>query len=459
MTTIAKPNQGVSPRNADRSRRLRSIVSSVGLAVVVALIAVSAYRFFAIGGDGSDARGGSPGVGATGGGSVADEIASLEATPAADRTASEWRDLSGLYVQRAAEIEDPTFYARSRNALASISGPDTTTFETNVAWAALELAAHQFPPALAYAQAAYAQRPTDADALAVLVDAEVENGLYAQAVQHADEWVALRADLASLSRQSYLRELYGDPEGGIVAMNQAVAAAQPGTAERATLEAYLGDQYFGIGDLEKAEIAYRASLATEPENLLGEVGLARIQGTTDQLEPAIDRLTAIAVDTPAPNVTGLLGELQLIAGQQDAAAKSFAKMAERYQLFEDSTADASLESAIEAANYGIPAEAVGHAERAYQGRQSVFTADAMGWALTRAGRASEAIPFVEESLALGTKSASFELHAAFAYDAAGDQGRAQGALLRSFEFNPWVYPGLRPETAALADRLGITHPW
>ncbi len=425
----------------------------VGVGLVLVLVAASVWRFVSFGDDQAAA----PALAGSGG--VAEQITVLEARSSADPdNAQVWQQLGLLYIARAAEIEDPTFYVRSRAALDRATALAPGDFEVTASRAALELAAHQFAPALVLARQAHQQRPSSPDGYAVLVDAEVETGHYDDALTHIEEWLSIKPDLSALSRLSYLRELHGDPTGAILAMTQAVEAGRGTPGDRATAEAYLGDQYFATGDLRRAERAYRASLVDAPENLLGEVGLARVMASQGDAAVARDRLAEIAITTPAPNVTELLGELNLLTGRPDAAAQAFTMMRERYELFERSGADASLEQAVVAANYGDTTDAVRHAQEAYQGRQSVFTADAMGWALTRAGRPDEAIPYVLDALSLGTRSASFNLHAAFAYEATGDLQQARDHLRSALDINPWIYPGLWPEVDSLALRLDVPPP-
>lgn len=449
-----RPAAGGSHRAGPGSRsRLRDRWPTlVGACLVVIVAASSVWRFasFTEAGPAGRSVGAPPGV--------AEQIAGLEARAADADSAEVWRELGVLYIARAAEIEDPSFYVRSRDALDRAAALAPDDFEVVAARAALELAAHRFAPALELARAAHALRPGSPDGYAVLVDAEVETGHYEEALAHLEEWLAAKPDLSSLSRLSYLRELHGDPEGAILAMTQAVAAGSATPADRATAEAYLGDQHFATGDLERAERAYTASLANAPGNLIAEVGLGRVMAARGDGAAARDRLAGIASATPAPNVTELLGELNLLTGRPDAAASAFAAMRERYELFERSGADASLEQAAVAATYGDPTEAVRHADEAHRGRRSVFTADAMGWALTRAGRADEALPYVREALRLGTRSPSFHLHAAFAYEAIGDVEQARVHLRASLEANRWIYPGFWPTVDDLASRLGLPRP-
>ena len=95
--------------------------------------------------------------------------------------------------------------------------------------AGVELSLHEFAKAKKTGEAAIDLNPYNAAIYGVLVDAHVELGDYETAVEMADRMVAIRPDLRSYSRVSYLREIHGDVEGAIAAMTMAVKAGVPGT--------------------------------------------------------------------------------------------------------------------------------------------------------------------------------------------------------------------------------------
>jgi Flp pilus assembly protein TadD len=58
----------------------------------------------------------------------------------------------------------------------------------------------------------------------------------------------------------------------------------------------------------------------------------------------------------------------------------------------------------------------------------VRSADALGWALTRAGRPREALPWARRALALGSRDPSFRYHAGIAARDAGRRAPARARL-------------------------------
>ena len=93
------------------------------------------------------------------------------------------------------------------------------------------------------------QDPFDSDALAVLVDADVELGRYDDAATNLQHLLDLRPGLPAYSRASYLRELHGDLPGAEQAMHQALTAGAGDRFDVATVTTFLGDLAFGSGDL------------------------------------------------------------------------------------------------------------------------------------------------------------------------------------------------------------------
>jgi hypothetical protein len=109
-------------------------------------------------------------------------------------------------------------------------------------------------------------------------------------------------------------------------------------------------------------------------------------------------------------------------------------------------------------DHGDANRAVELSRAAYTNRRTVFTADALGWALTRAGRATEAMPYMREATSLGTASVAVQTHAAAALAATGDADAARQMLQRVLDRNPWTAPSVRTAAVGLARSLGMDLP-
>ncbi|MEO1260321.1 MAG: tetratricopeptide repeat protein [Bacteroidota bacterium] len=142
--------------------------------------------------------------------------------------------------------------------------------------AGVQLSLHQFPEAKASGEQAVALNPYNAQVYGVLVDANVEMGQYDAAVHMADRMMSIRPDLRSYSRVSYLREIHGDAEGAIGAMEMAVQSGHPTLEETAWAMLTLGELYQNYGDPNKAITVFETTLLHRPGHPFAIGALANI---------------------------------------------------------------------------------------------------------------------------------------------------------------------------------------
>ncbi len=132
--------------------------------------------------------------------------------------------------------------------------------------AGVQLSLHQFPEALKTGKEAVILNPYNAQVYGVLVDAHVEMGGYGEAIKMADRMISIRPDLRSYSRVSYLREIHGDVEGAIEAMEMAVKSGHPALEETAWAMLTLGELYERYGEPNKALAVYEEILQHRPNH-------------------------------------------------------------------------------------------------------------------------------------------------------------------------------------------------
>ncbi|MDQ3537543.1 MAG: hypothetical protein M3415_01910, partial [Actinomycetota bacterium] len=106
-----------------------------------------------------------------------------------------------------------------------------------------------------------------------------------------------------------------------------------------------------------------------------------------------------------------------------------------------------------------PAAAVRLGRRAWRARpDNIYAADALAWALHRAGRDTEALPLMRRALRLGTSDALLRYHAAEVFAGAGRDQQARQQLRAARDTDPWFSPHHQPSAGALARRLGLRAP-
>jgi tetratricopeptide (TPR) repeat protein len=306
-------------------------------------------------------------------------------------------------------------------------------------------ARHQFREALQLGKQAKAINPTVPRIYGVIADAQTELGLYDDAVQTLQTMIDMRPDLSSYSRISYARELHGDIEGAVEAMQAAVTASGPATENSAWVRVQLANLYFTQGDLAHAEQEYQRTLTLLPNYVYAQAGLGRVRAAQGKLDEAIGLYQNAIARIPLPEFVIALGETQQAAGQAAEAAKQYDLVRAMQQLFKANGVDTDLELALFDADHGqAPAATVALARDAYARQPSVKAADTLAWALFKAGQTAEARRYADQALRLGTHDPLMLYHAGTIAQAQGDSVAARDWLTRSLERNPSFSPLYAP---------------
>lgn len=153
--------------------------------------------------------------------------------------------------------------------------------------AVILLSYHKFEEARETGRKALAINPHNSRVYGILTDANVEMGDYQQAIKMADSMVAIRPDLRSYSRISYLREIHGDVAGAKEAMQRAITAGAPGHEETVWSRVTLGQLHETYGEIDEAKAQYQAALDSRegyPFALRGLASVAAKKGNYEEAE-------------------------------------------------------------------------------------------------------------------------------------------------------------------------------
>jgi tetratricopeptide (TPR) repeat protein len=361
-------------------------------------------------------------AGVGGGRSTAATIAALERELASRPSDADRLGTLGLaYQVRWRETGDPTFLPLSGRALreALEQRPEDPT--ATLGLGNLALIRHRFREALVLGRDARRLAPFAARPYGVVGDALLELGRYREAFATFDRMVATKPSVASYARVAYARELRGDRQGAVVAMQLALDAAAGTPEPTAWAHVELAKLALGDGRLADAERHVAAALAVSPGYVLALEQLARIEAARGRLARAVATARRAATAVPLPQLVGLLGDLLERQGRARAAARQRATVAAIDRLLSANGLRVDLESAVYRADHRIrPAETVRLARAARADRPSIYGDDALGWALARAGRCSEAERWLDRALRLGTMDALLFFHRGYAAGCAGD---------------------------------------
>ena len=158
--------------------------------------------------------------------------------------------------------------------------------------------------------------------------AQVELGRYDDAVATAQEMADRRPDFASYARVSYLRELHGDIDGAISAMERAAAAA--GTEyDEAWALVQLGNLRLIGGDLDAAMSAYDRAALSLPDDAMVLAARASIANARGDLAGAESLLRRAVEQRPLPEYATALGELLESQGRAEESAGFYATLQRR----------------------------------------------------------------------------------------------------------------------------------
>lgn len=368
--------------------------------------------------------------------------------------ANGYAQLGIAWLQHIRLTGDTSLYARAQGAIDRALTLDPHNNDALAARGALALALHDFSGALMWADRLIAENPYRAAAFGIRTDALVELGRYNEAVAALQKMVDLRPDTESYSRVSYLRELHGDVEGALLAMEMAVSSAVPGGEPWLWALTHLGNLHRSQYALNEAEAAYRQVLAQRPDYAPAIAGLAQVMAAQGDPQGAIEQLIPLTARLPLPEHLVLLGELYAVQGDEANAQAQYDLVRVVQQLNAAAGMAIDLELATFEAVHGRSApEALVQAEAAYAVRPTIYAADTLAWALYRNGRNEEAWGYSKEARRLGARDAVLHFHAAEIAAARGDPVSADEQLTQALAINPYPSPLIHRQLSTLHSRL------
>ena len=275
---------------------------------------------------------------------------------------------------------------------------------------AIYLSQHRFGEALAVARRARSLRPADAWNYGVMGDALLELGDYDQAFDAFDTMAAMRPSAAAYARASYGRELRGDLNGALEAMQMARQATTGEDPEaQAWYGAQLGELFLKMGKLDLANREYRRAAFAYPNYPPAMIGQGKVQAARGDREGALAIYLDQVKRTPTLDLAARIGDLYAAGGDRSQAERY-------YQLAEDVAGPAPAQTEANLALFlaehdrKLP-DAVRIAERVSAVRHDIFTDDALSWAYYKVGRLDDALAASQRALRTGAEDARIAAHA------------------------------------------------
>jgi len=346
-------------------------------------------------------------------------------------------ELANAYLQKVRETGDPTLYTKTEDLLGEARKLQPQSPELFATRGTLALARHDFGAALGYGTRALASDPQSARYHGIVGDAQIELGMYDEAIDSYQEMVDNRPDFSSFSRVAYARELYGDPEGAIEAVEFALRAGS-GTPENvAWAHVQLGNLWFGSGNLDEAEREYGRSTENVSAYAPALAGQAKLAAARGNLGVAAKLYQQAFNRMPLPEYAIALGDVYAKMGDKDKAETQYELVRSMDKLLRANGVNTDLEIALFYADHDMDLEtSLEKARAAYKARPSIHAADVLAWTLYKTGNSEEAQKYSEEALKLGTRDSLKLFHAGMISKSLGQEEQARKYLQETIDLNP-----------------------
>ncbi|MEU4230379.1 tetratricopeptide repeat protein [Nonomuraea sp. NPDC026600] len=342
-----------------------------------------------------------------------------------------WAQLGLEYVDQARVTGDPSYYTKAEGALATATRLNAADDAVLTGQAALAAGRHEFSDAVRLAQRAIGANPYSAAAHGILADAKTQLGDLSGASKAVDRMMGLRPGVAAFARASYAAELRGDRtkarEFLEYAQNDAYAPA-----DIAYTRYYLGELALHSGDLAEAGTWYAKALQAYPAYTPAVAGQARVAALSGRTAEALDLYRRVVERLPLSQYLIEQGETRIKAGLKP----DWTLLEAQRKLLRAAGVRDDLTWAEFEADHGDPATAVRHARAEYARNPNLVAADALGWALFKAGKPGEALPYAKKATSTGWRNPLLAYHRARIERALGKPAR--------------VAPGFDPSLSALA---------
>ncbi|MFI5754446.1 tetratricopeptide repeat protein [Streptomyces sp. NPDC051569] len=370
-----------------------------------------------------------------------------------------WAALGSAYVERGARQADSAYYPKAGRALRrSLALPVAAGARGNpdalVGLASLANARHDFAAAKKWGEEARALRPAGWTAYPVLIDAYSGLGDYAAAGKALDRLKELRSGSAVLELAAQVYRDRGWREDAAAKAAEAVARAGS-PAEKAEALRMSGDLAWERGEPQEALGQYGAALTAVRDHPGALAGRARALAAVGRTDEALSAYQLALEKLPELAYLLELGELYDSLGLDGDARTQYAALRDRAALAREHGVDEEVVLARFEADHDEARTAVERLRAQWRrGHRNMWVADALGWALYRAGEGKEALTYAKKATDQGLRSALFSYHRGEIERSLEMYGQARRHLEEALRTNPVFSPLLAPRAREARDTLG-----
>jgi tetratricopeptide (TPR) repeat protein len=371
--------------------------------------------------------------------------------------AESWAVLGTAYVEQARRTADPAFYAKADDTLRT-----SLQVRRNAAalggLAVLANARRDFRTALTWGEAARNLEPKRWTTYPALIDAYTGLGDYKAAHAALERLMELRSGPAVRARAAAVYRDRGWREDAAAQLADAAAGART-PAERAEYLERAGQLAWERGDREDALRHFQEAVRIDPDQRAAQAGQGRVLAALGRTTEALNAYRMALAMQPLPQYALELGELYESLGLGQAARVQYDLLLARVRTASVSGADEELVLGQFEADHGDPVSAVRRLRAEWRRQPGIAVADALGWALHRAGQDREALRYAriatDKAHGGGVRSALYAYHLGMIERELEQHAPARRHLQEALRINPYFSPSrvraAREALAALGD--------
>lgn len=344
--------------------------------------------------------------------------------------------LSSLYLQRIRETADISGYEKIAILMYEAEKIDPKNSDVLSLQSQVELGRHNFWSGKILIQRAIELNPNRAAYYGILGDTQIELGEYTDAIGSFQKMIDMRPDYNSYIRIGYIRELYWDIPGAISSLKLAIDAGSKHPENIAFV--YVGLWKLELREnLENAKLYFESAIQLVPEyppalEWLGKVAYYQQDLTLAKsyFERAYERL-------PIVQYLINLADLDIIMGRVVEANQKLALAEITFDTTAKSGINTDLEESLFLSDHDLRlSDALTMAERAYQMRPSIITADTLSWGLYKNKEYWEAVKYTPWALLLGENDPFILYHQGMIALKNNNSTEARRYLKRALELHP-----------------------
>lgn len=313
--------------------------------------------------------------------------------------------LSGLYFQSVRENADTNTFANIDSILEILDTYQADDVFQDALRAQILLAKHRFQDAKEISERIVRNHPLNPGYKGILFDCLIELGDYENAESVLQEMIELKPDANTFTRTAYLREIYGDFEGAVEMMENAVFSGSAYGENQAWNFSELGRLWLDKDD-EKSFISYKNSNTTLPDYTFAQVGLAKHALKNEDKTKALEILETALSLQPLPEIAALIGDIHLENEEKEKSEIYYRIVEIGYQSIRESGTDTDLELSQFLLERNRKKEmGLELAIKAYEKRANIYTAAnlALGYHLNN--EPEQAKKHIDEALRTSSKDA------------------------------------------------------